>query len=409
MNLKNYVVWALLASQSLLAGSCAFLNPKSKLERKIDNYTENAPDKTNIHQRIDNSGDFNLDLADGETFILGENKKIMIYSPLHVPPKSLKTSLEELLKAENEKNGVFLNESTNQLLISVDKDYLTTKILPLISRMDVELPQIEIEVKMYKVFADKTVDVELNLKGFQTVDQDLKGTLESILPGASLRDLTRKTFGTKFGIVATHESREIEALFDFLESQGYAETVITPTLVTYNNQVATIESLNKVPYPADIITGNVVTKVTKYEEVPTKMTVTPIIMGDGSIFLDLSTEFGRIQPSGSSQIPAIEIKKTNSTLKLYPGQTLKMGGIYTTDSTEIERFVIPIVGKYWPFSYLKSFDYEESTNEIYVLVTPHVLDTKKNSFKSDVESSKLENSISNMQPVFVFPVYIPTQ
>ncbi|MBS3085163.1 hypothetical protein J4225_00575 [Candidatus Pacearchaeota archaeon] len=357
----KFLKYTLISMFLFLSSSCAVFK-KSELEKKVSDRIAQIKDVSIIKEE-----NYTLPIRQGaEEFPIDKNKKVLVYYPLNENPKSIASSLE-LMLADAAK--VYVNDNTGQVFIVADEDYATTKVLPLLRKIDVDLPQIEIEGKLVKLFADKTMDYEMSLK----VSDILGVDWDMFMPGASLRELTRKTFGSKFSIIEENDRHRINALFNYLESVGYAETIVSPVLVTYNNQKAYIESTEKQGVLVERVVGNIVTKLTEYEPVITKMEITPVLTGNNDIHLNVALQFGRFQPSGSTQVPNIKTENVGSSVRLRPGQTLTIGGMILEEELEIERRAVPFVGAYFPFNFFKSLDREHSTNELVVMITPHIL------------------------------------
>ncbi len=260
------------------------------------------------------------------------------------------------------------NSATNQMIIKCPSAPKAESVLTFLNEVDVMPIQVKVDCLISEIFADVTMDYETD-----ALITDLFGegiTLDSFLPGASLRDPARSTIGMKAGI----SRDEFDALIDILESRGYAKILMHPVVEVVNGTTTRIETKERVPIQEQVLSGGDIITTIKYTDVIDYLDVTPQVYADGTIGLKTSAGIGsRTIPEGVSQAPIITSRAIDSQEnRLKKGQSLVIGGIRKTERTSVIRGVpflkdIPLLGL--AFS---SKDFEDRAKEILFIITPSI-------------------------------------
>ncbi|OSS41704.1 Type 4 pilus biogenesis protein PilQ [Desulfurella amilsii] len=154
------------------------------------------------------------------------------------------------------------------------------------------------------------------------------------------------------------------------EMNSYSKTLSSPKIITLDNQEATVESGQEIPYTTITTTG---TQSTSFKDAVLSLKVTPHITNNGDIIMKLDIKDdsqGGTAPNGE----IIIMKNTvTSTVIVKNGQTIAIGGVYVTATSKSENGVpflksIPILG--WLF---KSQQITKPENELYIFITPKIL------------------------------------
>lgn len=169
------------------------------------------------------------------------------------------------------------------------------------------------------------------------------------------------------------------------ESRGELKIVSRPRISTMNNKPATIHSglTFRVKLAQSIVTGGATATTTTtssggLEEIKTgiDLTVTPQISRNGFVMLKIDTN--KSDPDFSRTvdgIPGVAEKSASTNVLVKDGETVVIGGLYRSISTEQESAVpyfskIPLLGALFR-SKSKSMDNEE----LLVFITPQILKT----------------------------------
>lgn len=267
-----------------------------------------------------------------------------------------------------------VNTETNQMIMPCATEQEAESVIEFLKKVDVRPIQVKVDCIIVEHYADVTMDRETitqidNLFGASV-------TLDGKIPGATLREPLRKSFGLNmgfdnFGI----DGHVIKTTVDMLVSRGYMKVLMNPTVETLNGKKATITSRDKVPLTKIVAAANIAPyQVTEYEWVVDRLEVTPYIYSDGTIGLTTSIKMGSKQtPEGVAQLPiitdrSIEVQEN----RLSPGKSMIIGGFKKTERRSVVRGVpflkdIPIIGLLF-----SSKDFEERAKEITFILTPSI-------------------------------------
>lgn len=155
-----------------------------------------------------------------------------------------------------------------------------------------------------------------------------------------------------------------------LESEGRAEIIASPRLMTTNQQSATIKQGEDIPYQQSTSSG--ATSVA-FKEAVLSLKVTPQITPDGKLLMDL--EINQDEDSGNrvQGVPIILTKSITTNVLVNNGQTLVLGGIYKQDkSKNITRVpflgALPVVGKLFSRTETRL-----KNEELLIFITPRII------------------------------------
>ena len=170
-------------------------------------------------------------------------------------------------------------------------------------------------------------------------------------------------------------------------SEGHAEMIANPSIITANNKTAHIEHGKQVPYPASSASGE--TSVT-FQNASLSLDVTPKIMHDNIVDLQIkvaNNSLGAVV-SGSNS-PAINTQNVTSQVFLRHGETVVLGGIYTkTATTTVNRVPylsdIPIIGRLFQKKH-----WHEARKEMIIFITPEIIESTAKSVSYAKESVRV--------------------
>lgn len=298
----------------------------------------------------------------------------MFYFTKHHPAKDIADDLKRL------GFKVSQNPSTNQVIIHAADDDECDTIEEYLSRTDVPPIQVHVDCIILERFGDVTKDWETtilieNLFGERiTLGEDKYPG--AALPGASLREAQRSTFGLDFGFwhnegIAGHQVR---AIVDILESRGYLKILMNPTLETVNGKAATVQIRDRAPIEKEVTAGTSTYTVVDYQWVSDTVSVTPYVYADGSIGLKTSITIGsQSKPEGVVQRPIITQRSIDvAENRIEPGRSLIIGGMRKSENRSVVRGVpffkdLPLIGVLF-----SSKDFEENATEIIFVLTPSI-------------------------------------
>lgn len=296
-------------------------------------------------------------------------------------------------KLLSERGSGSVDVRTNTLII-LDTAKRIEEVRDVVTRLDVPVRQVMIEARI--VLATTGFSKELGVKwglygskgvggdksvlvgGSRTTIGDVwtaKGTADSTLtitkPDDLLVDLgVDKSNASSFAIGLLDNSLGmIDLELSALQSDGNAEIVSTPKVLTADKQKAKISSGQQIPYQQATSSG---ATAIAFQQAELSLEVTPSITPDGRINMELlvnNDSPGDLQANGTR---AINTNRVATTVRVDDGQTVVLGGIFQTN---VSKSVIktPFLGD---IPYLgRLFRHDAVTNnkqELLIFVTPRL-------------------------------------
>lgn len=173
-------------------------------------------------------------------------------------------------------------------------------------------------------------------------------------------------------------------LFDFLKSEGDAQTLAQPKLRITEGEKASLVIGDRVPIPtttfntSNTVGGNIVPVTSfQYQDVGIKIEIEPRVHHNEEVSLKVKVEVSNIADSipvaGGQQQPVIGTRTIESSIRLRDGETNFLAGLIRTDESRSESGIpglsdIPILGR--AFS---SVSNENRRTDIVLTLTPHVI------------------------------------
>lgn len=162
-----------------------------------------------------------------------------------------------------------------------------------------------------------------------------------------------------------------------IQTQGRAEVISNPRIVTSNQKEAVIRQGKEIGYltVSGGQGGNVPT--VQFKEALLELKVTPTITNDGRVFLNMGVKKdeldGMIDLGSYGSVPQIAKREVNTAVLVEDGQTVVIGGVYEfSDTSEISKVPflgdIPVLGNLF-----RNKNRTKSKAELLVFVTPKVM------------------------------------
>ena len=163
----------------------------------------------------------------------------------------------------------------------------------------------------------------------------------------------------------------LDAIITAGESKGLGKLLSRPKIITQNNVEAMVKQGVKIPIQTSV--NNTVT--VQFVDVVLRMTVTPQITAEGTIFLKTDIENTTIDPGIAriQGVPALDTQQATTQVLVSNGGTVFFGGVIQTinNVTELQTPLlgsIPIVGNLFKRKATSS-----STNELLFFITPKLV------------------------------------
>ena len=170
------------------------------------------------------------------------------------------------------------------------------------------------------------------------------------------------------GILKKTGSAVLKAEITALESLGMGKTISNPKIFTLDNQVATITQGEEIPYASSSSEGS----DTSFKEAALKMTVTPSIIGDGNVLLEIQVNNDTPNRSNAGD-PAINKMEISTKLLVADGDIVVIGGI-KKNSVSNSKQQMPGLGDTKVIGNLfKGKAKADSLDELLVFIAPRIL------------------------------------
>jgi type IV pilus assembly protein PilQ len=295
-----------------------------------------------------------------------------------------------LIKADKElitdRGFVSSDVRTNTISVRESTDKLE-EIRRLVSTWDVPVRQVSIEARIVR--AQNNVAEELGVRWGAAGRSDANGGSNNVAVGGSQGGLagiagtsvlgfpsdlnvdlstTRSPAGSvAFGYIGTDFLIDME--LSAYESDGQAEVVSQPRVVTADRQTASIKSGEEIPYQEASSSG--ATSVS-FKEAVLSLEVTPQITPDDKIIMDLvvnQDSRGEI----TEGIPSINTNSVTTQVLVGNGETVVLGGIFQSEvaTTVVKTPVlgdIPYLGRLF-----KRTEKINERSELLIFITPKII------------------------------------
>ncbi len=154
-----------------------------------------------------------------------------------------------------------------------------------------------------------------------------------------------------------------------LEKNGRALIISEPELITINRNTASISSGDEIPYSQKTEE----TSTTLFKKALLQLEVTPTLLPENTIRLDLNLHQDKPSALLIDGIPAIKTQQINTTVIVKSKQTLVLGGIheqnYSIENSNVPLLrKIPIIGKLF-----QNKQQENNQQQLLIMITPRLL------------------------------------
>src|SRR5947209_456863 len=244
-----------------------------------------------------------------------------------------------------------------------------------INSVKVNAPQ-QVMLEVRFVEASRSAGRELGVN-WQAVQQRLSDTgsngisattgVAGLISGAA-------PFGTILGSMLGNGVKA-DVLVKALEERGIVRRLAEPNLVALSGDTASFLAGGEFPIPVASSLGSVSVEFKKYG---VGLAFTPTVLGDGVINLKIETEVSQIDPTttvtiGGITIPALIVRRANTTVELRDGQSFAIAGllqaINTADQQQLPWLAdVPILG-----ALARSASYQKKETDLVIIVTPHLV------------------------------------
>lgn len=272
--------------------------------------------------------------------------------------------ISQLLKAEHasflsKRGKVYVDVRTNIICIQDTSEHLN-HVSKLIKLLDVPVYQIVIQARLASVDNDFERELGVNFSVKPLVITDDKSLVN--------QNLTSGHYSLAIAKLADNSLLDIKLAA--LENAGHAELISSPILFTADQQPASIEAGEEIPYQETSESGGT---ALVFKKAVLALKVTPQVLPNNKVLLQLQLNQDRPSNKILAGMPTISTRQLITNVLAKSGQTIVLGGIYETMAEEGQQrlpFIsqIPIIG--WLF---KQKHIRNNKRELLIFVTPRII------------------------------------
>ncbi len=266
--------------------------------------------------------------------------------------------------------SVWADPQTNALVINAPPKMMRS-LMQIVDKLDIRRAQVLVEAIIVEVIADKTAELgitwavegassntPLSVTNFPDFGPGVVQLGSAAGSGGTINPAGLIGEGLTFGLGRISDSGvSFAAILRALEGNANTNIISTPSIVTTDNEEATINVGQEVPFVTGSFTntGGVAGVVNPFqtiqrEQIGVKLTITPQINEGNSMLLKISQEISSIAQSAAGAVDLITNQRIlETTVIVDDGQILVLGGLLEDVMRESEQRVpflgsIPIIG-----------------------------------------------------------------
>jgi type IV pilus assembly protein PilQ len=321
-----------------------------------------------------------------------ETKTTAIYKINYAQPETLAQQLDDVVKslaagAESDSGATasfVVDQRSNSLIVQASaSDMIWIK--ETIDSLDKPTKQVKVEVFIVEATDNFAAELGTRVGIFNSdkIGNDI-GTVAGTLGGATPTAAGEITTATTGGSVSNNpianptgaiagvlsgNSFDLRVELQAMQTENLIKIVSNPKLFIVDNEEALIEDGTEVPYNTVAQAGS--TPTTEFKTAALTLKVTPQIIDDGNIYLDV--EVNKDTPLAGSSPPPISTKQLKTKLLIKDGGVALIGGITQTEKTNAEDGVpflkdLPFIGNLF-----KSNKNKNNKNTLYIFIAPEVI------------------------------------
>ena len=174
---------------------------------------------------------------------------------------------------------------------------------------------------------------------------------------------------SSFGVGINAFDYMLDLELSAMESDGKAEIISQPRVITADGQTAKIQAGSQIPYEEAASSG--ATSIT-FKEAVLKLEVTPQITPDDRILMDLNINKDAIGEV-INNIPTIDTNALETQVLVNNGETIVLGGIFQSeDITQVDKTPffgdLPVIGRLF-----RRTTHTEDKSELLIFITPRLV------------------------------------
>ena len=312
-----------------------------------------------------------------------------IFRLYYISPAQAKSTLNELFASTSGETSYtpiqITEEITTRSIIVRGREKDLDVVDKVISEIDIRTKQVLIEAFIVEASSDFERALGTRLGGYYSNKGRVAGGLAGSSSGSgaldtssaaalgkttdSLTNFSATGATSGLGILRKTTTGVLKAEITALESIGLGRTISNPKVFTLDNQVAIITQGEEIPYQ----TTSEGTTSTSFKEAALKLEVTPSIIGDGNVLLNIKVNNDTPNRATGAEEPPINKMQIITKLLVADGDIVVIGGIKKNVLANSKKQVpglgnIPVIGNLF-----KGKTKSDNLDELLVFIAPRVL------------------------------------
>ena len=256
---------------------------------------------------------------------------------------------------------------------SVVRGYLQPK-QTLSNQLSVSAPvQVSLRVRIAEMSRSVVRELGVNWTAMGTIGK-------YAISGATSNGLaTAATAATTIGVSYANKGINLSTLIDALATDELVHVLAEPTLTAMSGETASFLVGGEFPIPISQQNNEVSVEFKQYG---ISLAFVPTVLNDGRISLRVRPEVSQLTNQGavqlqagnaSLQIPALTVRRADTTVTLGSGQTFAVAGLLSDSTTQDANALpwlgeIPIIG-----ALFRSTSFQRNETELVIVVTPYIV------------------------------------
>ena len=363
----------------LVSGTSGYLDLVAKVVEELD--AAEANERETFVYRLKNATADEVAALVGEFVSEDQRKVVETLGTDELPSAARLLEREVTIVGDGKSNSVVVTASPRY----------AERVKEIIRELDVDPPQVLIQVLLAEVALSDTEDLGLEFTRFSAGSVNVAGGFGLarapfaqnngiVIPGLS--GLAPALFSSGIGVpnIAVG-SADFDLLINALQTQNRLQVLSNPSVMVANNSEGFIQVGQTVRLPDSVAfsAAGQQSAVTP-SEIGVILRVIPTINPEGFVRMEIEPEISRlsrqtVQISEDFQSPIIDRRRANTTVTVRDGQTVVIGGLISDRYEEIEKKIpllgdIPLIGLLF-----RSRSQAVEQTELLIVLTPHVITT----------------------------------
>lgn len=310
-------------------------------------------------------------------------------------PPSANNKKENAAETDQGEKNILTDQENNTLLFYGTSNE-AEKISNFIQNFDIPSKQVMLEAKVIAIQKDASekLGIEWNWsqlpqypdyeKSYETIKSTVKnddGSYAAVSENIPVTKINRKAAGFDNipGIIQFGKGPEgipfefyYGATLNALITNGKANVLAKPNIMTLNNHKAIIRIGGSVPVPKTSVTDSTTTTAYEYHDTGIILQYTPLINDNGDITADVHTEVSSPLYVEDLKAYRFQTRSADTVVRLKDGETMVIGGLIGSEESKSMSKIpflgdLPILGNFF-----RSIKKNKTDSEIIIFLTAHV-------------------------------------